>query len=126
MAGDREVERVGRGRGRAGRLTVEPFTFQSYWSATGSPSASAAVTVAVRVSFERGPALSNATATVGALFATVADAAAGAPSPVPSFGVTVTVTVWPRSPWPAGPRSNVSVVAVVVVVRRVVPSTVQM
>ena len=42
---------------------------------------------------------------------------------MPSFGVTVTMTLWPLSPLPDCDRSNVSVSDVVVVVCRVAPST---
>ena len=78
-------------------------------SETESPSASAFVAVAVRVSFVFGLAAESATLAVGAVSTTAWLSVAAAPSTVLSFGVTVTETVWPRSPQPACERSSVSV-----------------
>src|SRR5207237_1388011 len=57
----------------------------------------------------------------GAECTTVAPSLAAKPSAVPSFGVTVTVTASPLAPLPGCERSNASLSAAVVVVRRVVP-----
>ena len=60
----------------------------------------------------------------GAALPTVAVSTAGAPSSSPSFGVTVTVTVWPLSPLSVADRSKESLNdAVPEVTCRVVPST---
>jgi len=85
------------------------------------------VTAAPSVSPVRGEACGIETvSTTGAEFATSAEAAATAPSAKVSFGVTSTVTVWPLSPWPAGPRSKVSVSELVAaVVFTAVPFTFQ-
>ena len=73
-----------------------------------------------------GCVLSSATVAVGAELATVCASVAVAPVSVPSVGVTETLTASPLSPWPAAPRSSVSVVELVpLVVLTVVPFTFQ-
>ena len=61
--------------------------------------------------------------TVSGVLTTVCWALTAVPSTVPSFGVTSTLTMSPASPLPATQRSKVSVSAVVVWVRLVVPLT---
>ena len=78
---------------------------------TVSPSASDFVVAAVSVSLVCGLADESATVAAGAVFATVAVSVAAAPLTVPSFGVTVTETASPWSPWPAVERSKIGPVA---------------
>ena len=93
-------------------FTVAPLTFQTYVSATASPSASLFVAVAVSVSFVPAGSGESETPAAGAEFWIVtAPEASGVESPSPSFATTETVIWSPSSPCPGWARSSVAPVA---------------